>query len=80
MYMAATNDITGDSIQSRILSSDGRNNWDTIFRKKTALEWLKELKLDLDISDEIVYNIERTTSETQISKLEFYKHIQQDIT
>jgi len=78
--MAATNDITGDSIQSRILSSDGRNNWDTIFRKKTALEWLKELKLDLDISDEIVYNIERTTSETQISKLEFYKHIQQDIT
>ena len=32
--MAAKNDITGDAIQSRILSMEGRDNWDRIFGKK----------------------------------------------
>lgn len=73
--MAAKNDITGDSIQSRILSSDGRSNWDTIFRKKTASEWLKELNLSLDISNEKVYDSEGINPNTLISKLEFYKRI-----
>lgn len=32
--MAAKNDITGDSISSRILSKEGEANWDLIFGKK----------------------------------------------
>lgn len=32
--MTATNDITGDKIQSRVLSKQGRDNWDKIFGKK----------------------------------------------
>ena len=32
--MAAKNNITGDSLQSRILSVEGRDNWDRIFGKK----------------------------------------------
>jgi len=77
--MAAKNDITGDSIQSRILSSDGRSNWDTIFRKKTASEWLKELNLSLDISDNDCYDSEGITPETLISKLEFYKRVSAEL-
>ncbi len=38
--MATKNDITGDSIQSRGVSEDYRNNYDLIFRKK------KEVSLD----------------------------------
>lgn len=34
--MAAKNDITGDSIQTRTVSDTYRNNYDLIFRKKTA--------------------------------------------
>lgn len=37
--MAAVNDITGKEIKSKILSKNGRNNWDKIFSKKTAYEW-----------------------------------------
>lgn len=32
--MAATNDITGDSIQTKVASEAYRNNYDLIFRKK----------------------------------------------
>lgn len=32
--MAASNDITGDQIKSRILNKEGRDNWDKIFGKK----------------------------------------------
>ncbi len=32
--MATHNNITGDAIQSRILSEEGRDNWDAIFGKK----------------------------------------------
>lgn len=39
--MSAKNDITGDSISSRILSQEGRDNWDNIFApKKTAEQWI----------------------------------------
>lgn len=40
--MAAKNNITGDEIKSRILSSEGRKNYDQIFAKKSAYEWLKD--------------------------------------
>ena len=32
--MATKNNITGDSIQSRLLTDEGRDNWDAIFGKK----------------------------------------------
>lgn len=32
--MAAKNDITGDTIASKSLSKQGRDNWDKIFGKK----------------------------------------------
>lgn len=40
--MASKNDITGDSISSKVLSQQGRDNWDVVFQKKTPNEWLKE--------------------------------------
>lgn len=36
--MATKNDITGDSIRSKVLSPKGRDNWDTIFGKKKTTE------------------------------------------
>jgi hypothetical protein len=44
--MAAKNDITGDSIASKVLSEKGRANWDSIFKKHSAWDWLKELGPD----------------------------------
>ena len=39
--MSTKNDITGDSISSKTLSQEGRDNWDNIFGpKKTAEEWI----------------------------------------
>lgn len=32
--MVSKNDITGDKIQSKTLSKQGRDNWDNIFGKK----------------------------------------------
>lgn len=32
--MVTKNDVTGDSIQSKALSKQGRDNWDNIFGKK----------------------------------------------
>jgi hypothetical protein len=44
--MAAKNDITGDDIKSKALSERGRANWDNIFKKQSAWDWLKELGYD----------------------------------
>lgn len=38
--MAAINNITGDAIKSGVYSSEGRFNYDLIFGKKTAEEWI----------------------------------------
>jgi hypothetical protein len=41
--MASRNDVTGDVIQSRILSAEGRDNWDRIFGKKEKkYKWLEQ--------------------------------------
>jgi hypothetical protein len=45
--MASKNDITGDSIASRLLSPEGRANWDTIFKKTP-------LKIDIDEDHNVV--------------------------
>ena len=36
--MTAKNDITGDSIKSKILSQQGRDNWDAIFGQKEKVD------------------------------------------
>jgi len=38
--MASTNDITGDKIQSKIFSAQGRENFDEIFRKNKKMKKL----------------------------------------
>lgn len=57
--MASRNDITGDSIKSRILSMEGRDNWDRIFGKKEK----KYIWVELGENDE---PIEMIWTETQI--------------
>jgi len=43
--MATKNDITGDAIQSKTLSKQGRDNWDNIFgKKKKTVESVKKEK------------------------------------
>jgi len=49
--MAARNDGTGDLIISRMLSEQGRNNWDNIFKKQDAYAWVAELYPHLTIYD-----------------------------
>ena len=44
--MSTTNDITGDKIQSKTLSKQGRDNWDNIFgKKKKTDESVKKKKV-----------------------------------
>ena len=44
--MASRNDITGDVIQSKTLSKQGRDNWDNIFGKeKKTVESVKKEKV-----------------------------------
>ena len=73
--MSAKNDITGDAMKSRILSKEGRDNWDNIFGKKTAYEWLKELYPDksLEILDPDGWRKDDgVTLETKITKEDFH--------
>lgn len=44
--MTSTNDITGDKIQSRALSKQGRDNWDKIFGKKASDQPLPPCKVN----------------------------------
>lgn len=44
--MATKNDITGDSISSKVSNNAYRSGWDAIFLKKTAHEWLQDPKYD----------------------------------
>jgi hypothetical protein len=44
--MVTKNDITGDKIQSKTLSKEGRDNWDKIFGKdKKTEESVKKQKV-----------------------------------
>lgn len=44
--MVSKNDITGDAIQSKTLSKQGRDNWDNIFgKKKKTVESVKKEKV-----------------------------------
>jgi hypothetical protein len=67
MYMVAKNDITGDSIQTKGVTDDYRNNYDNIFRK--------DKKTDADKFDEQVIMKE----EYYDQELEDYKRQAQEM-
>jgi hypothetical protein len=71
--MSAKNDITGDSIASKILSKEGRDNWDNIFGpKKTANQWILHNNLNIKILDADGWNQDDgVTLETPISESDF---------
>jgi hypothetical protein len=50
--MAATNDITGDSIASRVLSTQGRENFDAAFKKKSLIQWYLDEGIIIDADGE----------------------------
>jgi hypothetical protein len=72
--MTTKNDITGDEIKSKPLSAKGRDNWDKIFVKKTALEWAKMEKIIILDADGFRYN-DGIELDTPISYSEFSKRI-----
>ena len=71
--MSTKNDITGDAIASKILSKEGRDNWDNIFRpKKTANEWIAHNNLNIKILDADGWNQgDGVTFDTPISESDF---------
>ena len=74
--MASRNSITGDEIKSKILSSQGRQNHDRIFAKKSAHEWLKDEAVTMMDPDGWRYN-DGVTLDTAISYSEFQKRLVQ---
>ena len=73
--MATRNDVTGDEIKSRVLSKQGRDNWDNIFPpKKSALDWLKGRSYKMLDPDGWRWN-DGVTLETKITEAEFNRRI-----
>jgi hypothetical protein len=64
--MAATNDITGDSIASRVLSAQGRENFDAAFKKKSLYKWY--------LDEGIIIDAEGEEYHTSVSYSEFRTH------
>jgi hypothetical protein len=76
--MAAKNDITGDDIKSKALSEKGRANWDNIFKKQSASDWLKELGYNENtIIDPDGWRYDDVTMDTPISRSEFFNRFNQ---
>lgn len=76
--MAAKNDITGDEIKSKGLSSKGRDNWDRIFKKQSAYDWLKELGYDEDtIIDPDGWRCDDVTLDVPITRSDFFTRFNQ---
>ena len=72
--MATKNDITGDTIASRISTPMYRKGWDYIFAKKTAIEWAKLDEIVILDPDGFRYD-DGITVETPISYAEYSKRI-----
>ncbi len=72
--MATKSPITNDEIKSKILSKQGRDNWDIVFAKKTAIEWAK-LDEIVTLDPESFENGDGITIETPISYTEYSKRI-----
>lgn len=74
--MATTNNITGDEIKSKALTAAGRENYDRIFAKKSAHEWLKDENVTILDPDGWRYD-DGVTMDTPISYKEFQKRLVQ---
>lgn len=74
--MATTNNITGDEIKSKALTAAGRENYDRIFAKKSAHEWLKDESVTMLDPDGWRYD-DGVTMDTRISYKEFQKRLVQ---
>ena len=76
--MAAKNDITGDDIKSKTLSERGRANWDNIFKKQSAWDWLKELGYNENtIIDPDGWRYDDVTMDTPISRSDSFNRFNQ---
>jgi hypothetical protein len=76
--MATTNSITGDEIKSKALSKQGRDNWDNIFKKQSAWDWLKELGYNENtIIDPDGWRCDDMTMDTPISRSDFFTRFNQ---
>lgn len=73
-FKMARNDITGDEIKSKILSAQGRKNYDIIFAKKSAHEWLKDETVKVIDADGWRRD-DGVTMDTPISYTEFQKRL-----
>lgn len=71
--MAAKNDITGDSISSKVLSMQGRYNWDVIFGvRRTAYEWCKHKHPGVEILNPSGWTyVDGVTLQTRITEEDF---------
>jgi hypothetical protein len=72
--MATRNNITNDEIKSKVLSKEGRENWDKAFAKKTAIEWAK-LDDTIILDPDGFREDDGITIETPISYSEYSKRI-----
>jgi hypothetical protein len=72
--MATTNNITGDEIKSKALTASGRENYDKIFAKKSANEWLKSESVKILDPDGWRWD-DGVTLDTPISYSEFQKRL-----
>ena len=72
--MATKNDITGDTIASRISTPMYRKGWDLAFAKKTAIEWAELDEIVILDPDGFRYD-DGITIETPISYAEYSKRI-----
>jgi hypothetical protein len=76
--MATTNSITGDEIKSKALSKQGRANWDNIFKKQSAWDWLMELGYNENtIIDPDGWRYDDVTMDTPISRSDFFNRFNQ---
>lgn len=73
-FMAAKSPITNDEIKSKTLSKQGRENWDIVFAKKTAIEWA-ELDEIVILDPDGFRDSDGITIETPISYTEYNKRI-----
>ncbi len=75
--MATKNDITGDSISSRVATQSYRDGWDHIFTKKTADEWLKDPAFQYveAILDPDGWRMDNTSLDTPITRAEFNRRL-----
>jgi hypothetical protein len=75
--MATKNDITGDSIASRVSNDMYRKGWDVIFMKKTPQEWLQDPEFNHVefIMDPDGWRMDNTPMDKPLSRSDFTRRL-----